>query len=74
MSRVLFVSMDEGTVVASCLAANVGISAVEALPGGGVRLVCMSSNGAGTMTRKLKSRLMAGHVKRESHRPSGPLW
>lgn len=66
--------MDEGKVVASCLAEKVGISAIEGLPGGGVRLVCMSSDGAGTMTRKLKSHLIAGNVQRRSHRPSSPLW
>ena len=37
MSRALFVSLDEGQVVARCLAKNVGISAIERLPGGGVR-------------------------------------
>ena len=35
MSRVLFVSLDEGAVVAKCLAAKVGISAIERLPAGG---------------------------------------
>ena len=42
MSRVLFVSLDEGQVVARCLAEKVGISAIERLPGGGVRFVCMT--------------------------------
>ena len=74
MSRVLFVSLDEGHVVARCLAANVGISAIERLPAGGVRLVCMSSDGAGTMQRALKSHLIKEEVKRERHRPQRPLW
>jgi len=39
MSRVLFVALDEGQVVSRCLAAKVGISAIERLPAGGVRLV-----------------------------------
>ena len=74
MSRALFVRMDEGQVVAKCLAEKVGISAIERLPAGGVRLVCMSSDGAGIMTRKLKSHLIAGEVTRQSHRPNRPLW
>jgi len=74
MSRVLFVSLDEGQVVAQCLAANVGISAIERLPAGGVRLVCMSSDGASEMMRKFKRHLMTGEVVRERHRPASPLW
>ena len=46
MSRVLFVTLDEGPLVAKCLAEKVGISAIERLPAGGMRLVCMSSDGA----------------------------
>ena len=74
MSRVLFVSLDEGAVVAKCLAENVGISAIERLPSGGVRLVCMSVDGAALMTRKLKPHLLKGEVTRELHRPARPLW
>lgn len=74
MSRVMFVSLDEGQVVASCLAEKVGISDIERLPSGGVRLVCMSSDGAATMTRKLKRYVIAGDVQRQSHRPASRLW
>lgn len=74
MNRVLFLTLDEGRAVASCLAEKVGISAIERLPGGGVRLVCMSSDGAATMTRKLKGHLISGDVTRAVHRPSTPLW
>ena len=74
MSRVLLVTLDEGEVVARCLAENVGISAIERLPAGGTRLVCMSSDGAAVMKRKLKPQLIEGVVKRESHRPRSPLW
>jgi hypothetical protein len=74
MSRVLFVALDEGQVVAKCLAENVGISAIERLPAGGVRLVCMSSDGAATMNRKLKTHLITETVKRELRRPTTPLW
>jgi hypothetical protein len=74
MSRALFVSLDEGQVVARCLAEKVGISAIERLPGGGVRLVCMSSEGAGVMTRKFKQHLMRDTPAREKFRPISPLW
>ena len=56
-------------MVARCLAEKVGISAIDALPGGGTRLVCMSAEGAATMRRKLKKSLLSGDVARESHGP-----
>ncbi len=74
MSRVLFVSLDEGEVVARCLAQNVGISSIERLPAGGTRLVCMSVDGAEAMKRKLKSKLISGIVERQGYRPTSPLW
>lgn len=74
MSRALFLSLDEGQVVTSCLAAKVGISVIERLPGGGVRLVCKSGDGAGLMARKLKQHLMADNTIRERFRPRNPLW
>ena len=74
MSRVLFVDLDEGTVVTKCLAEDVGISAIERLPKGGTRLVCMSSDGAATMAQKLKKHLISGDVVRAAHRPASPLW
>lgn len=57
-----------------CQSEDVGISAIEALPGGGVRLVCKSSDGAETIRAKFKSKLMTGEVTRERHRPTKPLW
>lgn len=74
MSRALFVTLDEREVVNRCLAENVGISAIERLPAGGVRLVCMSVDGAATMTRKFKTHLIKGDVVRQRHRPTRPLW
>ena len=74
MSRVLLVALDEGQVVAKCLAENVSISVIEPLISGGVRLVCSSSDGAVRMARKLKPHLIDGVVTRERHRPSTPLW
>ena len=74
MSRVLLLALDEGQVVAACLREEVGISTIEPLASGGVRLVCMSSDGAARMTRKLKQHLIDGVVTRERFRPASPLW
>lgn len=74
MSRALFVALDEAQVRAKCLAHDVAISVIERLPGGGVRLVCMSSDGAAEITQKLRPHLIAGDVTRTRHRPVTPLW
>ena len=74
MSRVLFLSLDEGAVISKCEAASVGISAIERLPKGGVRLVCMGAHGAEIMRAKLKSHLLKGNAERFRFRPSRPLW
>ena len=73
MSRALHVGMDEGAVIARCLAEKVGVSAIERLPQGGVRLVCMSSDGAALMRRKFKAHLISGDVARHPRRPR-PIW
>ena len=69
MSREILVALSEGEVVTKCLAAKVGVSAIERLPDGGVRLVCMSTNGADTMRKAFKSHLIQGTVVREKQRP-----
>jgi len=74
MSRALLVALDEGQVVAACLTENVGISTIEHLPSGGVRLVCNSVDGAARMARKFKPHLIDGVVTRERRRPATPLW
>lgn len=74
VSRVLFVTMDEGDVIARCLAAKVGISAIENLPTGGTRLVCMSVDGAAKMRRRFRSELIKTPVTRSAYRPgAAPL-
>ncbi|GAA4032807.1 hypothetical protein GCM10022281_10630 [Sphingomonas rosea] len=70
MSRVLFLSLPEQEVIASCDKAEVGISALERLPDGGTRLVCMSSAGAATMSVKFKRSLIADTARRERFRPA----
>jgi hypothetical protein len=74
MSRVLLLEMDEKAVIARCQTEKVGVSAIERLPKGGVRLVCMSVDGAALIRKKLKAQLIAGEVSRQRHRPSSPLW
>jgi hypothetical protein len=66
--------MDEGAVIAKCLAEKVGVSAIERLASGGVRLVCMSGEGAERMRRKLKAHLITDDVVRQKYRPTSPLW
>ena len=70
MSRTLFLSIAEGEVLARCMKERVGLSSIERLPSGGVRLVCMSSGGAETMRSALKSKLI-DPVSREPFRPRG---
>ena len=74
MSRVVHLNLEEGVVVIRCLSEKVGVSAIERLPAGGVRLVCMSSAGAVTIRKKLKSYLITEPVVRKLRRPATPLW
>ena len=74
MSRVVHLNLGEAAVTTRCHSEKVGISVIEPLPAGGVRLVCMSSVGAALIRRKLKANLIAGEVTRERHRPVRPLW
>jgi len=74
MSRVVHLNLDEGVVVIRCMSENVGVSAIERLSSGGVRLVCMSSDGAALMSRKLKAHLLGDDAPRERSRPVSPLW
>jgi hypothetical protein len=74
MSRVVHLDLEEGVVVIRCLSENVGVSAIERLPAGGVRLVCKSSDGAALIRRKLKANLLDGEPARALRRPTTPLW
>jgi hypothetical protein len=74
MSRAILLSLDEGQAIAQCLKAKVGVSAIEGLVGGGVRLVCRSSAGAEVIRETLKKHLIKGEAMRERHRPKTPLW
>jgi len=74
MSRALNLAMTEADVINHCRVKNVAISALEALPDGGVRLVCMSAYGAAQIRSKLKGHIIEGDVRRERFRPVHPLW
>lgn len=74
MSRAFNLAMTEAEVVKHCADKSIAISALEALPDGGMRLVCMSGYGAAQIRSKLKSRIMEGEVRRERFRPLRPLW
>jgi hypothetical protein len=74
MSRAINLALGESDVVARCLTEKVGVSAIEALPQGGTRLVCMSVDGAELIRRKLKSHIIKGEVIRQRHRPTRSLW
>jgi hypothetical protein len=69
MSRVVLLSMSEGEVIAKCDDAKIGVSVVERLASGGVRLVCMSVDGAATIREKLKTHVIKGDVVRRRFRP-----
>ena len=74
MSRVLLLDMSAQTATDECHKLAIGVSALEALPAGGVRLVTMSSDGAERFRHKFKSKLLKGDVIRARHRPKRPLW
>lgn len=74
MSRVVLLALSEADVLARCAQSKVGVSAIERLLGGGVRLVCSSSRGAATIRQKLKQDVIEGTVTRERHRPATPMW
>ncbi len=74
MSRAMNLSLSHADVLALCEKRGVGVSAIEELPGGGVRLVCTSSSGADLMRSKSKSQLLSGDPRRTAHRPTRPLW
>jgi hypothetical protein len=69
VSRVVLLSMRKTEVLAKCSAEDVGVSAIEVLHGGGVRLVCMSTRGAELIRKRLKTKLIVGEVTRERYRP-----
>ncbi|NLR70937.1 hypothetical protein HGI47_08635 [Novosphingobium sp. ERN07] len=64
MSRAMNLSLPEATVRTRCEAAGVSISALEALPSGGARLVCTREEGADEMRVILRASIITGKVAR----------
>ena len=67
MSRAINLKMTEAEAREQCSTRSIGVSAIEALPEGGVRLVCMSVEGAALLRRRLKAQIISGTVKRTSN-------
>ena len=74
MSRAMQLAMSEEQALALCASEKVAVSALETLPGGGVRLVCNSVVGASVIRRKAKKKVLVNEKVRERHRPISPLW
>lgn len=74
MSRAFNLAMTEADVVKHCADKSIAISTLEALPGGGTRLVCMSGHGAAQIQAKLKTRIIEGEVRREQFVRRRPQW
>ena len=70
----MFLSMTAAKAASKCEAEKIGVSVIEELPGGGVRLVCDSVYGAERMRKQLKSHLLAEDTLRFKWRPRTPLW
>ncbi len=74
MSRAINLTMTKAQIIHHCEQNGIAISALEALPDGGVRLVCMSGFGAAQIRSKLKAHILDGEVRRVRFRPVHPLW
>lgn len=74
MSRALNLSMTTAQVDRHCRTHGIAISALEELPDGGSRLVCMSNYGAAQIRLKLKAHVLGDDVRRQRFRPVKPLW
>jgi len=64
LSRVVNLSMSADEARHQCTSRQIGVSALENLPDGGVRLVCMSSDGAATIRKRLKANVIKEPVRR----------
>lgn len=74
MTRTVNLAMAEADIVKHCHDKGIGISVIEVLPQGGVRLVCSSVDGAEQVRTKLRRLVIAGEPRRGRFRPRTPLW
>ncbi|MGV3482526.1 MAG: hypothetical protein ACO1O3_21425 [Sphingobium sp.] len=64
MSRAINLDATQDAVVAACTVAKIEISVIEPLMSGGTRVVCMTRDGADTLRRTMKAKLIDGRVQR----------
>jgi len=74
MSRVVNLSMAEADVREQCRKSAIGVSSLEVLQSGGVRLVTSSVDGAETIRKKLNSKVVDGDVQRPPESPKTWPW
>ena len=74
MSGALNLALTEAEVVEHCRTHEISISTIEALPAGGVRLVCSSNDGAARVHAKFARKIMTGDVQRTNWRRALPQW
>ena len=74
MSRAINLQMNEAEAREQCSNRSIGVSAIEALPDGGVRLVCMSSEGAALLRRRLKSQIISDTARRTANSSRRSPW
>lgn len=74
MSRAINLRMSEAQVTAQFADLKVAISAIEALPVEGTHVVCLTSEGAELIRRKLKAHLIEGKVKRFAYYRIPSVW
>jgi hypothetical protein len=74
VSRVVNLSMPEADVREMCRKGDIGVSALEVLQSGGVRLVTSSVDGAEKIRKKAKSKLVHGDVERTPTTPRTRPW
>ena len=74
MSRAINLALAKDTIVKHCDNKGIGISALEALPDGGMRLVCSSAFGAEQVRTKFKRHVLGDDARRAKFRPRTPLW
>ena len=69
MSRVVNLSMAEADVREQCRKSAIGVSSLEVLQSGGVRLVTSSVDGAEKIRKKMKSKIVHGDVPADAGKP-----
>ena len=74
MNRVLFLDLSQTAVIDQCATKKIGVSAIEPLASGGVRMVCMSVDGAEQARKVFKSKMIKGDVTRTKFRPVSSIW